>query len=101
MIDFGDDETFIDNYKKLKSSRKMGELYGCDKKSITTHAKKIGYDYSSNKEIKITASPEELYQLYLKLGSTQKLQSFLIVLMWQQEINCGKMDISCKISKLN
>lgn len=59
MIDFGSDEEFIENYKKLKSSRKMGELYNCDKKSITTHAKKIGYDYSSNKEIKITNVPIE------------------------------------------
>ena len=40
MINFGDDATFIANYEKLKSSRKMGELYGCDKKTITTHAKK-------------------------------------------------------------
>ena len=43
MIDFGKDEDFIANYEKLKSSRKMGELYGCDKSSITAHAKKIGY----------------------------------------------------------
>lgn len=73
MINFGDDATFIANYEKLKSSRKMGELYGCDKKTITTHAKKIGYDYSGNKEIKITASPQELMELYLELGSCEKV----------------------------
>ena len=54
MIDFGSNETFIENYKKLKSSRKMGELYNCDKSSILNHAKKIGYDPNQNKEIKIT-----------------------------------------------
>ena len=43
-IDFGSDETFIKNYQELKSSRKMGELYGCDKTSVLNHAKKIGFN---------------------------------------------------------
>ena len=73
MIDFGDNKTFIENYKRLKSSRKMGELYGCSKNTITAHAKKIGYDYSNNKEIKITVSPDELMKLYLQLGSCNKV----------------------------
>lgn len=73
-IDFGSDELFIENYKKLKSSRKMGELYGCSKNVITAHAQKIGYDYSGNKEIKITAIPvETVYSLYLELKSCQKV----------------------------
>lgn len=45
-IIFGNEE-FIENYKKLKSSKKMAKLYGCDKKTITTHAKEIGYDYTT------------------------------------------------------
>ena len=48
MIDFGKNEDFIKNYQLLKSSRKMAELYHCDKKTILSHAKKIGYDYSNN-----------------------------------------------------
>ena len=59
MINFGDDKSFIENYERLKSSRKMGELYGCDKKTITAHAKKIGYDYGKNKELKISTVPIE------------------------------------------
>ena len=38
--DFGEDEVFIKNYQELKSSRKMGELYNCSKKTILNHAKK-------------------------------------------------------------
>ena len=74
MINFGSNEEFIANYEKLKSSRKMGELYHCDKKTITTHAKKIGYDYSGNKtQITSKYSPEELYLMYEKLGSCKKV----------------------------
>ena len=74
MINFGSDEDFIKNYKNLKSSRKMGELYGCDKKSITTHAKKIGYDYSKNKEIKIATIPiEQVIKDYEELESAEKV----------------------------
>lgn len=43
-IDFGSDKEFIRNYEKLKSARKMGELYGCTKGPVLNHAKKIGYD---------------------------------------------------------
>ena len=59
MKDFGSNEIFIENYERLKSSRKMGELYGCDKKTITNHAKKIGYDYSKHKIIKVADIPIE------------------------------------------
>lgn len=58
-------EEFIKNYKELKSSRKMAQLYNCSRKIITNYAKEIGYDYSQNKEIKITNIPvEEVYRLY-------------------------------------
>jgi len=43
-IDWGNDNSFIDNYAKLQSSRKMATLYHCDKKSVLNHAKKIGLD---------------------------------------------------------
>ena len=38
-IDFGSDENFIKNYEQLKSSRKMAELYHCNKTSILNHVK--------------------------------------------------------------
>ena len=37
MVDFGSNETFIENYQKLKSSRKMAELYKCSKNTITKY----------------------------------------------------------------
>lgn len=73
-IDFGSNESFIENYEKLKSSRKMGELYGCDKGTITKHARDIGYDYTGNKEVKITNIPiEEIINKYEELQSAKKV----------------------------
>lgn len=73
-IDFGDDKTFIENYERLKSSRKMGELYGCDKKTITSHAKKIGYDYSKFQIKKITSIPiEEVITAYEELQNLDRV----------------------------
>lgn len=72
-MDF-DKELFIKNYQELKSSRKMGELYGCDKGTITAYARKIGFDYSNNKERKITSIPiKQIIEDYEKLGSSQKV----------------------------
>ena len=74
MLDFGNDQDFIKNYEQLKSSRKMAKLYNCSRKSITNHASKIGYDYSKNKERKISLiSPEKVYELYLQLESLEKV----------------------------
>lgn len=74
MIDFGKDIEFIENYERLKSSRKMAELYHCSKNTITQHAKKIGYDYSKNKERKITQYPiEEIEAAYYELGSAKQV----------------------------
>lgn len=78
-IDFGSDELFIENYKKLKSSRKMAELYGCSKNTITKHATQIGYTnyYADNKGIKITNIPcEEVYEKYLELKSTKAVGEY-------------------------
>lgn len=43
----------------------MAKLYGCSRKTITSYASKIGYDYSKNitKKIKNVA-PEEILYLY-------------------------------------
>ena len=73
-IDFGSNESFIENYKKLKSSRKMGILYGCDKGTIIKHAKDIGYNYSENKKVKISNIPiEEVIANYEQLQSCSKV----------------------------
>lgn len=76
MIHFNKEE-FIKNYKELKSSRKMALLYNCDKKTITNYAKQIGYDYSKNKERKITSFPiEEVITKYEELGSIRAVGEF-------------------------
>lgn len=75
-IDFGSDENFISNYQKLKSAQKMSDLYGCSKTTILNHAKKIGYDTSNNKEIKITLIPiEQIIADYEELQSADKVGS--------------------------
>lgn len=65
-INWGSDDDFILNYKKLKSSRKMGELYKCDKSSILNHAKKIGFDINQiNREYKLSEQDkQEIIQSY-------------------------------------
>lgn len=74
MIDFGKDEDFIENYKKLKSSRKMAQFYQCDKTSVLNHAKKIGYNTKGNKELKITKlPPQEMIALYEKVKNCNEI----------------------------
>ena len=41
IIKWGTDEDFIKKYEELKSSRKMGEYYQCNKTSVLNHAKEI------------------------------------------------------------
>lgn len=53
-IEWGSNEDFIKKYEELKSSRKMGEYYHCDKTSVLNHAKIIGYDVNSNKQYKLS-----------------------------------------------
>lgn len=74
MINFGDNETFIQNYEELKSSYKMAELYNCDRKSITTHATKIGYDYTKHQKQRIFNQPiEDVITAYEELGNADKV----------------------------
>lgn len=46
-INWGSDQDFIYNYILLKSSRKMGQLYNCDKASVLNHAKRIGFNVNT------------------------------------------------------
>ena len=59
QIDWGSDNEFIKNYQELKSSRKMGELYHCDKTSVLNHAKKIGFDVKSVQNYKLSQEDKE------------------------------------------
>ena len=58
-INWGSNEDFIKKYEELKSSRKMGEFYHCDKSSVLNHAKAIGYDVNSNKQYKLSQKDKE------------------------------------------
>ncbi len=99
-IDFGSDENFIKNYEQLKSSRKMAELYHCNKTSILNHAKKINYDVNSNKEYKLSKEDKEyIKQNYNNMTSTQLAQKFnvsrgMITKIWYDANLSGKQHIN-------
>ena len=96
QIDWGTDEDFIKNYEKLKSSRKMGELYNCNKTSILNHAKKIGYDISSNKTYKLSEEDKKIIlESYNDKTSTQLAKDFnvsrgMITKLWHDNNLYGK-----------
>jgi len=95
-IDWGTDEDFIQKYEELKSSRKMGEFYKCDKSSVLNHAKKIGYDVNSNKQYKLSdADKKVIIQSYSTKTSTQLAQEFnvsrgMITKIWYDNHLSGK-----------
>lgn len=75
-INWGSEEDFINHYLELKSSRKMAELYNCNKTSILNHAKKIGFN------------PNEIDRNY-KLSNRQK----------QEIINSYNIKTSTELAK--
>lgn len=99
-IDFGSNEDFIKNYEKLKSSRKMAELYNCNKTSVLNHAKKIGYDVNSNKEYKLSIEDKQfIQQHYQDMTSTELSKKFnvsrgMITKIWYDSNLKGKENIS-------
>lgn len=99
-INFGSDEEFIKNYENLKSSRKMAELYNCNKTSILNHAKKINYDVSSNKKYKLSSEDKEyIKQNYNNMTSTQLAQKFkvsrgMITKIWYDANLFGKKHVN-------
>lgn len=99
-INFGSDEEFIKNYENLKSSRKMAELYNCNKTSILNHAKKINYDVSSNKKYKLSNEDKEyIKQNYNNMTSTQLAQKFkvsrgMITKIWYDANLFGKKHVN-------
>lgn len=76
-IDFGSDEDFIQNYYELKSSRKMGELYGCDKTSVLNHAKKIGFNTKLVQTPKLSDEDKQrIISLYNEKTSTELAEEY-------------------------
>ena len=101
-IEWGSDEEFINNYKELKSSRKMGELYNCDKTSVLNHAKKIGFDVKSVQEYKLSdKDKEKIIQSYETKTSNELAKEFnvsrgMITKLWYDANLNGKNIISKK-----
>ena len=99
-VNFGSDENFIANYEKLKSSRKMAELYNCAKTTILRHAKEIGYDVNSNKQYKLSNQDKEyIKQHYTDMTSTALANHFnvsrgMITKVWHDAKLLGKEPIN-------
>ena len=96
QIQWGSNEEFIKKYEELKSSRKMGEYYHCDKGSVLNHAKKIGYDVNSNKKYKLSKQDKQyILKSYSTMTSTELATKFnvsrgMITKVWYDNNLIGK-----------
>ena len=106
-IDFGEDEVFIKNYQELKSSRKMGELYNCSKKTILNHAKKIKFDVNKiPRNFKLNEEDKErIKSLYNEKTSNELAKEYnvsrgMITKIWYDSKLIGK-EISNNISEID
>ena len=96
IINFGPDEEFIKNYDELKSSRKMGELYGCSKSAILRHAKAINYDSNKNHPSKLTLEQkQDIIDSYEDTNSVELAEKYgvsksLITKIWRESGKHGK-----------
>lgn len=79
-IDFGSNQFFIKKYEELKSSEKMAQFYNCSKTTVLNHAKKIGYDTSSNKNpSKLSKQDKErIISLYNEKTSTELAEQYKV-----------------------
>ena len=95
-IDWGSNEDFIKKYEELKSSRKMGQFYHCDKTSVLNHAKLIGYDINSNKKYKLSKEDKQnIINSYFTKTSNQLAQQYhvsrgMITKIWFDNNLIGK-----------
>ena len=95
-INFGSDEEFIKNYQELKSSRKMGELYNCNKSSVLNHAKKIGFNVKSVQTPKLSEKDKQrIISLYNEKTSTELATEYnvsrgMITKLWYDANLTGK-----------
>lgn len=96
-INFGSDEEFIKNYYELKSSRKMGELYNCDKTSVLNHAKKIGFNTKLVQTPKLSNEDKQrIISLYNEKTSTELAEEYnvsrgMITKVWYDADLKGKV----------
>lgn len=67
-------EDFINNYNRLRSSRKMAEFYNCSKSTILKYAKKIGYKNQFGKLNDV--QKEEIISQYNSKTSTELAQIY-------------------------
>lgn len=102
-IEWGSDEDFINNYNKLKSSRKMGEIYNCNKTSVLKHAKDIGFDPNKiDRGYKLTEKDKErIINLYESKTSNELAKEYnvsrgMITKIWYDKRLSGKKRTSCK-----
>ena len=99
-IEWGPDEDFIKKYEELKSSRKMGEYYGCNKTSVLNHAKKIGYNVNSNKSYKLSEKDkEDIILAYYTMSSSELAKKYnvsrgMITKLWYDANLKGKQFIN-------
>lgn len=107
-INWGTDEEFISKYKQLKSSRKMGKLYNCDKSSVLNHAKKIGFDVNSiNRGYKLTKEDKTyIIANYSIKTSTELATEFnvsrgMITKIWYDNGLIGKINNSIKTTQVD
>ena len=96
QINWGTDQDFIAKYEELKSSRKMGEYYNCDKSSVLNHAKKIGYDTKLNKKYKLSEQDKKnILAAYSTMSSTDLAKQYnvsrgMITKLWYDANLQGK-----------
>lgn len=99
-IIWGTDEEFIAKYEELKSSRKMGEFYNCDKSSVLNHAKKIGYNTKLNKEYKLSETDKQnIIAAYSTSSSSELAKQYnvsrgMITKLWYDANLRGKQIIN-------
>lgn len=99
-IEWGTNAEFIAKYEELKSSRKMGEYYNCDKSSVLNHAKKIGYDVNSNKKYKLSEQDKkDIIKAYATTSSNDLAKQYdvsrgMITKLWYDANLKGKQIIS-------
>lgn len=106
--DFGNNEEFINNYLTLKSSRKMGELYGCTKNGVLRHAREIGFDINSiDRNYKLTKQQKaEIIQAYNTTSSTELAKRYnvsrgMITKLWHDQGLTGKIVNNPKTTEID
>lgn len=106
-INFDSDEEFIKNYKELKSSRKMAELYGCSKNTILRHAQEIGFNTASAQTPKLSEEDKKrIISLYNEKTSTELAKEYnvsrgMITKLWFDANLKGKKNENIKTTEVD